>query len=97
MDMRKVYQEKVEAQLNEWGKKLETLRAMARNKTADAKVAFAEQWDHLQKRYEELKMKWEEAQATSDDKWEGVKAGIEKTIAEVKAAFQKHSNQGNPS
>lgn len=88
-DKRKAYEEKLEAQLKEWKAQIELLKAKASNASADAKIEYHETIEALQRKSDELKVKFAELKDSGDDAWEEVKIGAAKAWSEVEAAFKK--------
>ena len=84
---RKVYEEKLEAQLKEWSAQIALLRAKADNAKADAKIEYYKTVDALQHKQNEAKTKLQELKTAGDEAWEDLKAGAEKAWAEVKTAY----------
>ena len=86
-DKRKAYEEKIDAQLEEWNAQLALLRARAAKARAGAKVEYNKTIEALQRRNDEARAKLHELETASDEAWEDIKTGAEKAWAEVKTAF----------
>lgn len=84
---RKVYEEKLDAQLKEWNAEIALLKAKAENSKADVKVEYATKIDALQHKRDIAKAKLHELKAAGDEAWEDLRTGAEKAWAEVKTAF----------
>ena len=84
---RKAYEEKLDAQLNEWNAQITLLRAKAKNAKADARVDYYKTIEALEQKQDKAKTKLLELQAAGDEAWEAVKTGAEKAWAEVKTAY----------
>lgn len=84
---RKAYEEKLDAQLQEWSAKIVLLKAKAENAKADAKIGYYKTIDALEHKQNEAKTKLQELKTAGDEVWEAVKAGAEKTWTEVKTAY----------
>lgn len=87
MENKKSYLQRLAEQLQEWDTEIDELKLKAHLAKADAK-------DELQKQLEELRVKRETAQSklkllqeSSDDAWDDVKEGVEKSWKELKGAF----------
>lgn len=87
MENKKSYLQRLAEQLQEWDTEIDELKVKAHLAKADAK-------DELQKQLEELRVKKETAQSklkllqeSSDDAWDDVKDGVEKSWKELKGAF----------
>ena len=87
MEGRKAYEEKLDAQLNEWNAQITLLKAKAENAKADAKIDYYKSIEALEHKQGEAKAKLQELKTASDEAWEAVKAGAEKSWAEVKTAY----------
>lgn len=86
-EKRKAYEEKLDAQLNEWKAQLSQLKVKAENAQADAKIHYYKTIDTLEEKRNAAKMKLHELKTAGDEAWEGLKTGAEKTWAEVKTTF----------
>jgi len=86
-DKRKAYEEKIDAQLEEWNAQLALLRARAAKARAGAKVEYNKTLEALQHRHDEARARLHELKTSSDEAWEDFKTGAEKAWAEVKTAF----------
>ena len=86
-DKRKAYEEKLDAQLEEWNAQIALLKAKAAKARAEAKIDYNKTIDALQRRQDEARAKLHELKASGDEAWEDMKSGAEKAWAEVRAAF----------
>ena len=86
-DKRKAYEEKLDAQLEEWSAQIALLKAKASKARAEAKIEYNKTIEALQRRQDEARAKLHELKASGDEAWEDIKIGLEKAWAEVKAAF----------
>jgi hypothetical protein len=86
-DKRKAYEEKLDAQLQEWNAQIALLKARAENAKADAKIGYYKAIDALEHKQNEARTKLHELKTAGDEAWEAVKAGAEKVWAEVKTAY----------
>ena len=86
-DKRKAYEEKLDAQLEEWNAQIALLKAKAAKARAEAKIDYNKTIEVLQRRQDEASTKLHELKASGDEAWEDLKTGAEKAWAEVKAAF----------
>ena len=87
MDKRKAYEEKLDAQLEEWSAQIALLKARADKAKAEAKIEYYKTIEALQHRQDEARAKLHELKTAGDEAWEDLKAGAEKAWAEVKSAF----------
>ena len=93
MNKRKEYQEKLDAQLEEWNKQISLLRAKADKAKAEAKIEYYKIIEALQPKQDNAKARLKELKAASDEAWEDLKAGAEKAWAEVKTAFDNAASK----
>lgn len=86
-DKRKAYEEKLDAQLEEWSAHIALLKARADKARAEAKVEYYKTIEALQRRQDEARTKLQELRTAGDEAWEDLKTGAEKAWEEVKTAF----------
>lgn len=89
MDKRKAYEEKLDAELNEWNTQIALLKARADKGKAEAKIEYYKTIEALQHRQEEARTKLRELKTAGDEAWEDLRTGAEKAWAEVKTAFHE--------
>jgi predicted ATP-binding protein involved in virulence len=92
-DKRKAYEEKLDAQLKEWGAQLALLKARAENAKADAKNEYYKTIEILKHKQDDAATKLRELKTASDEAWEDIKTGVEKVRTEVKNAFHDASSR----
>ena len=85
---KKAYQEKLEAQLKEWQADIDKLKAQAKGKSADAKIAYQEKAKQMEQKMAYSREKLNVLKETADDKWEDVKKELEKETNEIKAQLK---------
>ena len=86
-DKRKAFEEKLDAQMNEWNAQIALLKAKADTAKAEAKVEYYSKIEILQHKRDTARAKLQELKAAGDQAWENLKAGAEKAWAEVKTAL----------
>ena len=86
-DKRKAYEEKFDAQLDEWKAQIALLKAKADKGKAEAKIEYYRTIEALQRRQDEARAKLHELKTAGDEVWEDLKTGAEKAWDEVKTAF----------
>jgi hypothetical protein len=91
---RKAYETKLDAQLAQWGADLDVLKAQARRAEVDAMITYDKALDALQRKHDEAGARLAQLKAASDETWEAVKAGTEKSWHELKAMF--HGSAAKP-
>jgi len=92
-DKRKAYEEKLDAQLEEWNAQIALLKAKADKAKAEAKVEYYKTIENLQHRQDEARAKLHELKTAGDEAWEDLKTGAEKAWDEVKAAFHSAASK----
>ena len=88
-DSRKAYEERIDAQLEEWNAQIALLKARADKAKAEAKIEYYKTIEALQHRQDEAEAKLHELKTAGDEAWEDLKTGAEKAWAEVKTAFHE--------
>lgn len=86
---KKAYQEKIEAQLKEWGAKIDELKAKAEKSKAELKTKYEKQIEDLRTKQEVAQRKLRELRESGEEAWEGLKTGLEKGLGELKDAFDR--------
>ncbi|MGD9971985.1 MAG: coiled coil domain-containing protein [Desulfatirhabdiaceae bacterium] len=86
-DKRKAYEEKLDAQVEEWKAQIALLKAKADKAKADVRMEYYKKIEALEHRQKEAVSRLQELKSAGDEAWEEVKTGAEKTWDEVKAAF----------
>jgi len=86
-DKRKAYEEKFDAQLEEWNAQIALLKAKADKAKAEAKIEYYKTIEALQRRQDEARTKLHELKTAGDEVWEDLKTAAEKAWDEVKTAF----------
>jgi prefoldin subunit 5 len=88
-DKRKAYEEKLDAQLEEWSAQIALLRARADKARKEAKIEYDKTIESLQHKQDDVRTKLNELKTAGDEAWEDLKSGAEKAWNEVKAAFHE--------
>jgi vacuolar-type H+-ATPase subunit I/STV1 len=81
------YQERLQAQLDEWGIDLAKLKAKAAETTEDARLEMDVQLVTLETKLEAGKQKLAELADTSEDAWGAIQDGLESAWGGLKTAF----------
>jgi multidrug resistance efflux pump len=92
-DKRKAYEEKLDAELEEWNAQIALLKARADKAKAEAKIEFYKTIEALQHKQDEAGTKLHELKTAGDEAWEDLKRGAEKAWDEVKAAFHSAASK----
>ena len=90
---RKAYEEKLDAQLEEWSAQIALLKARADKAKAEGKIEYNKSIEALQHRLDEARVKLRELKTSGDEAWEDIKTSAEKVWDEVKAAFQSAASR----
>ncbi|RXJ90560.1 coiled coil domain-containing protein [Arcobacter sp. CECT 8983] len=77
MGMKKEYERKLQAQLDEWSAEIDKLKAKAEGEKADKKIEYYEQIDTLKSMQANAEVKLSELKNASDNAWEDLKAGVD--------------------
>lgn len=86
---RKAYEEKVDAQLEEWSAQIALLKAKADKAKAEAKIEYFNTIEALQRKHDEASTKLHQLKTAGDDAWDDIKTGAEKAWDDVKTAFHE--------
>ena len=93
MSLRDAYIDKMEAQLREWGTKIDELKAKADKAEASAKIEYMKQLDSLKAKRDAARTKLGEIRAAGEDAWESMKSGVEGAWSELKSAIDGAANK----
>ncbi|MFT6907483.1 MAG: uncharacterized coiled-coil DUF342 family protein [Oleiphilaceae bacterium] len=77
MGMKEEYEQKLQAQLNEWSAEIDKLKAKADGAEADAQLEYYKKIEGLQAMQESVNNKLAELKDAGDDAWVDLKAGID--------------------
>ncbi len=77
MGMKEAYEKKLQAQLDEWGAQIDTLKAKADKAEADVQLEYYKEIEELRAMQNEANKKIVELKNASDDAWEDLKAGMD--------------------
>ena len=83
---------RMEAQLAQWGAKLDELLAKTEKAGEEAKADYHKRLDDLKLKYQAAQLKFAESKAAGSDKWETFKTGVEKAWNDLEVAFKKITN-----
>jgi F0F1-type ATP synthase membrane subunit b/b' len=85
---RELYQERIEATLQEWGGEIEKLRKKADQLGAEAKVKYRDQIEDLHARQETARKKLEELKRAGGEAWEDLRKSAESAVEELKKGVE---------
>lgn len=77
MREKELYQQKIQAKVDEWKAEAEKLRAKAKGADADARLEANRKADELDRKVASAKERLTEVREASEDKWESVKARVD--------------------
>lgn len=77
MSMKEAYEQKLQAQLDEWSAEIDKLKAKADSAEADAQLEYYKRIEELRSMQETAANKLTGLKDAGDDAWEDLKAGIE--------------------
>jgi hypothetical protein len=89
METKKAYQEKIEAQLKEWGINVDILKAKADKTRVEAKIIYYEQIQDLKKKREAAALKLHEIKKGGEGAWGELKTGMGKAFVDLKEAVNR--------
>ncbi|MBR9975016.1 MAG: coiled coil domain-containing protein [Bacteroidetes bacterium] len=87
MNEKELYQQKKQAQLDEWKAEVDKLKARAAGASADAKLELNKHIGTLEGSLAEGRAKLAEVANASEDSWESIKDGVESKWDSMKSAF----------
>lgn len=93
MSEKELYQQKKQAQLDEWQAEVDKLKAQASGASADAQMELNKQIEALEGKIEEGKTKLAEIADASEDAWESIKDGVESAWHSIKSAFSEAADK----
>ena len=77
MSMKEAYQQKIEAQLDEWTAEIDKMKAKAAKAEADARLEYNDRIEELRLKQLVAQEKLQEFREAGEDAWEDLKAGLE--------------------
>ena len=87
MEIKKAYQQKMAAQLKEWGAQLDLLEAKASNVSADMEVMRANELLALREKLNSASKKMNEYEKSSGEAWEEIKVTADKVWDDIKTGL----------
>jgi thiamine monophosphate kinase len=83
---------KLEAQLKQWGARLDQVVAKAEKVGMEVNAEKRKRLDELKAKYQAAQSKLGEFKAAGGEKWETFKTGVETAWSDLEAAFKKLKN-----
>ncbi len=93
MSDKELYQQRLQAQLDEWQAEIDKLKAKAEGAGAETKLEMNRQIEELESKVEDARGKLSELSLASDLAWESLKEGVEMAWESLKSAFNKTSTR----
>jgi chromosome segregation ATPase len=87
MNEKKLYQQKKQAQLDEWKADVDRLKAKAAGASADAQLELKKQIDVMEGKLEEGRTRLAELAGASEDAWGSIKDGMDSAWDSMRSAF----------
>ena len=88
MGLKEDYQEKLEAQLKEWSRKIDQLKSVAGKLAADARVTYHAQIEALRGKQEAAQKKLQELKESGEGAWESLKVSIDRAWDDLKRGVE---------
>jgi hypothetical protein len=92
METVKAHVGKMEAELKQWGARLDELLAKADAAGTEAKIGYRKRLDDLREKYVTAEKRLAALKAAGSDKWDTFKGGVETAWRELETAFTKLAN-----
>jgi flagellar biosynthesis chaperone FliJ len=86
MNDKELYQQKMQARLDEWKAEVDKLKAKGSGASADVQLDMNKQIRVLEGRIEDGKAKLSELTEASEDAWESIKEGVESAWGSLRSA-----------
>jgi uncharacterized coiled-coil DUF342 family protein len=93
MNEKQLYQQKRQAQLDEWKAEIDKVKAKASGASADVQLQLNQQIKVLEGKIAEGKAKLAEIAGASDEAWESLKGGAESAWDSLKAGFNEAASK----
>ena len=93
MGMKEAYQQKLEAQLDEWTADINKMKAKADKADADAQLEYYKQIEELRSKQETAQEKLEELKEAGEGAWEDLKTGVELAWSSLGEALKSASSR----
>jgi hypothetical protein len=88
-----LYQQKMQAQLDEWAAKVSILKARTSRTSADVQLGMNRQLKTLETLVEEGKEKLSSLAKSSEDTWESLKGGVESAWGSLTSAVNEAASK----
>lgn len=88
MEDKKSFLQKLAVQLQEWDTEIDELKVKAHLAKADAKDELLKQIEELRVKRDTAQTKLKQMQEVSDEAWDDIRTGLEKSWTELSGAFR---------
>ena len=88
MNKKQVYQEKMQAQLDQFNAQIELLKAKSKNVGASSKLSYLDTLEDLKLKRDLAANKLQELRHSSDEAWEDLKEGADNAWQDFSSAIQ---------
>ena len=92
METVEAHVEKMEAELKQWGARLDKLLTAAHGASTDVKSDYRKRLDDLRQKYVAAEKKFAELKAAGSGKWEIFQGGVETAWRDLATAFTRLAN-----
>jgi hypothetical protein len=92
METVEAHVEKMEAELKQWGARLDKLMTQAHATSADVKIDYRKRLDDLRQKYVAAEKRFAELKAAGSGKWEIFQGSVETAWSELAKAFTRLTN-----
>ena len=82
-EKKQAYENKIQAQLDEWQAEINKLKAQAQEKGADAQIAYNEQLAKLEEKKDNAAAKLDAVKSASDNAWQDLKGGVQQATQDL--------------
>ncbi|MCG7852737.1 MAG: hypothetical protein MIO92_09465, partial [Methanosarcinaceae archaeon] len=82
------YERRIEAELHEWGTKIDILKAKAEASKAEARSIYVNQIEGLKAKQEAAKRKLNQLRESGEEAWEDVKKGVDTALTDLGKAIK---------
>ncbi len=90
---KKAYQEKKEAQLREWGARIEELKVKAEKSKAELKIKYEKQIEALRSQQDVAQQKLWEFKKSGENAWEGLRTGLDESLDGLRDVFERTTSK----
>ena len=89
------YKQKAKAQIKEMKAKMQVFEAQAEKAGADMRVKYEKNLTDWKSRFDDIDMRLDKLSDASEDAWEEIRTGIDKTMNELSNAIDNAKKQFN--